>query len=43
MEKMDALEKEREEATEVKKKFTTENMKLLKQVSQLQVEKEGLK
>ena len=30
MEKMDALEKEREEATEVKKKFTNENTKLLK-------------
>lgn len=33
MEKMDALEKEREEAGEVKKKFSNENAKLLKQVT----------
>jgi hypothetical protein len=33
MEKMEALEKEREEATEVKKKFTNENTKLLKSVT----------
>jgi hypothetical protein len=33
MEKMEALDKEREEATEVKKKFSSENNKLLKLVT----------